>query len=159
MTKSIERAAEIGAIAHRVSTPGDYDRLIEAVGARHVVLIGEASHGTNDFYETRAELTKRLIAEKRFNVIAVEAAWPDALRVHRYEQSIGEDADAKAALSEFKRFPQWMWRNTVVVEFVEWLREWNQRHERSQVGFYGMDLYSLHASISSVLTYLDRVDP
>ena len=129
------------------------------IGDRQVVLIGEASHGTHDFYLTRANLTRRLIDEKGFRSLALEADWPDALRVHRYVQRTGGDANADAALGDFKRFPQWMWRNTVVLEFVEWLRQWNRAHENSQVGFYGMDLYSLHSSISEVLRYLDEVDP
>ena len=100
-----------------------------------------------------------MINEKGFRSLALEADWPDALRVHRYVQGTGGDANADAALGDFKRFPQWMWRNTVVLEFVEWLRQWNRAHENSQVGFYGMDLYSLHSSISEVLRYLDEVDP
>ncbi|HEX8678995.1 MAG TPA: erythromycin esterase family protein [Chthoniobacterales bacterium] len=153
------RAAQIADVAHRISSPAHYDRLIEAAGERRVVLIGEASHGTHEFYETRAELTKRLIAEKGFRCVAVEADWPDALRVHRYVSGDSEDADARSALGDFTRFPHWMWRNIVVLEFVEWLRTWNQGHERTQAGFYGMDLYNLHGSISDVLQYLEGVDP
>src|SRR3712207_4363467 len=92
------RAAHIADVAHRISSPADYERLLEAVGERHVVLIGEASHGTHEFYETRAELTKRLIEAKGFRAIAVEADWPDALRVHRYVAGESDDADANAAL-------------------------------------------------------------
>lgn len=153
------RAADVAEIARRISGPGDYDGIIEAIGNRHVVLIGEASHGTHEFYETRAELTKRLIEEKGFRVLALEADWPDALRVHRYIRGESDDRDADAALGDFKRFPQWMWRNTVVLDFVDWLRKWNTAHPRDQVGLYGMDLYSLHASIGAVLRYLDEVDP
>jgi erythromycin esterase-like protein len=152
-------AEAIAAEAHPISAPGDYAGLIEAIGARSVVLIGEASHGTHEFYEMRAELTKRLIVENGFRIVAVEADWPDALRVNRYVRGASADADARAALREFERFPRWMWRNTVVQEFVEWLREWSKAHPEEQAGFYGMDLYSLHASISGVLRYLDDVDP
>jgi erythromycin esterase-like protein len=159
VSKLARDAAEVAAIAHRVSSPGDYDELIEAIGDRHIVLIGEASHGTHEFYETRAELTKRLIAEKGFRAIAVEADWPDALRVNRFVRRPSDDADANAALGNFHRFPQWMWRNPVVLEFVDWLRRWNEAHEGTQVGFYGMDLYNLHGSISDVLQYLDGIDP
>ena len=154
-----ERAASLARSAHRISSPADYNGLIEAIGERHVVLIGEASHGTHEFYETRAELTKHLIAEKGFRAIAVEADWPDALRVHRYVSGDGEDHDANSALGDFNRFPQWMWRNTVVLEFVEWLRTWNQAQPEAKAGFYGMDLYNLHGSISDVLQYLEGVDP
>jgi erythromycin esterase-like protein len=158
--KALRSQAEaIAAVAHRVSAPGDYSGLLEAAAARSVVLIGEASHGTHEFYETRAELTKRLIVEKGFRLIAVEADWPDALRVNRYVRGDSADPDADAALGEFERFPRWMWRNSVVHEFIEWLRDWNRAHAQEQVGFYGMDLYSLHASISGVLRYLDDVDP
>jgi erythromycin esterase-like protein len=139
----------------------DYDALIDQIGAARVVLIGEASHGTHEFYQERAELTKRLIAEKGFNAVAVEADWPDAYRVNCYVRGNGSDQDSDAALSNFKRFPIWMWRNTVVRDFVEWLREHNlnQQRARPPVGFYGLDLYSLYSSIEAVLAYLDQVDP
>ena len=159
MTALAEEGARIAAVAHRVSCESDYEPLLEMIGDRQVVLIGEASHGTHDFYAMRSDLTRRLIDEKGFRSLALEADWPDALRVHRYVQGTGGDTKADAALGDFKRFPQWMWRNTVVLEFVEWLRQWNRAHENSQVGFYGMDLYSLHSSISEVLRYLDEVDP
>ncbi|HMJ66151.1 MAG TPA: erythromycin esterase family protein [Candidatus Binatia bacterium] len=125
------------------------------------MLIGEASHGTHEFYHARAEITKRLIVEKGFNAVAVEADWPDAYRVNRYVRGHSNDPDADRALSGFKRFPTWMWRNRVVVQFVEWLRQHNQdvREEDAKTGFYGLDLYSLNASIEAVLAYLDRVDP
>jgi|ERR1700674_1571936 len=159
MTTLAQEGARVAAVAHPVSSESDYEPLLKLIGDRRVVLIGEASHGTHDFYETRADLTKRLIGEKGFHSLALEADWPDALRVHRYVQGISDDPNADAALDDFKRFPQWMWRNTVVLEFVEWLRQWNRGHQKSQVGFYGMDLYSLHSSISEVLRYLDEVDP
>ena len=159
MTTLTQDAAHVAAVAHRVSAAADYDALVEAIGDRKIVLIGEASHGTHEFYQTRAELTQRLIAEKGFRVVLVEADWPDALRVNRYVRGRGDDRDADTALGAFTRFPRWMWRNTVVLEFVEWLERWNRAHERAQVGFYGMDLYNLHGSISGVLRYLDVADP
>lgn len=139
----------------------DYDALIEMAGAAQFVLIGEASHGTEEFYATRAELTKRLIQEKGFQAVVCEADWPDSFRVHRYVAGRGDDASADEALSDFRRFPAWMWRNRVVVDFVEWLRDWNRQQGKlhAPVGFYGMDLYSLHSSIEAVLKYLDKVDP
>jgi erythromycin esterase-like protein len=152
-------ARRIAEIAHSISSESDLEPLRRQAGECQVVLIGEASHGTHEFYQIRAEVTKQLITEDGFRSIAVEADWPDALRVHRYVQGVSGDANATAALEGFKRFPQWMWRNTVIVEFVEWLREWNRVHSDSQTGFYGMDLYSLHASIAEVLRYLDDVDP
>src|ERR1041384_1348421 len=138
----------------------DYDALLKLVGNRRLVLIGEASHGTHEFYFERAAITKRLILEKGFSIVAIEADWPDTARVHRYVRGTSFDANANEALSGFRRFPTWMWRNKVVLEFVEWLRGFNNRPDRKQapVGFYGMDLYSLHASIDAVLQYLDKVD-
>ena len=139
----------------------NYDALVNLIGDARVVLLGEASHGTHEFYFERAQISKRLIAEKNFTVLAIEADWPDASRVHRYVRGASADANANEALSSFRRFPAWMWRNTVVVEFVEWLREFNQRLDpkHAPAGFYGMDLYSLHASIDAVLNYLEKVDP
>src|SRR5206468_9224208 len=124
-------------------------------------LRGEYSHGTHEFYIELAQITKRLIAEKNFTVLAIEADWPDASRVHRYVRGSSYDANASEALSGFRRFPTWMWRNAVVLEFVEWLRDFNKSVDpkRAPVGFYGMDFYSLHASIEAVLRYLDKVDP
>ena len=137
----------------------DYDKLLELIGDARFVLIGEATHGTHEFYSERAAISKRLISEKGFSIIAIEADWPDSARVHRYALGL-PGASADAALSGFRRFPTWMWRNTVVVEFVEWLRAFNHGLDRKDaaVGFYGLDLYSLHASIESVLGYLDKVD-
>src|SRR5216110_4048874 len=140
--------------------PNDHDALLELIGDARVVLLGEASHGTHEFYFERAEITKRLIAEKDFTVVAIEADWPDASRVHRYVRGSSNDANASEALGGFRRFPTWMWRNTVVVEFVEWLRQFNKDvdSKRSPAGLYGMDLYSLHGSIDAVLNYLEKVD-
>jgi erythromycin esterase-like protein len=139
----------------------DYDSLLEFIGDARFVLIGEASHGTHEFYRERAQITKRLIREKGFNAIAVEADWPDAYRVDRYVRGVSDDIDAVEALAGFRRFPTWMWRNTVVVEFIEWLRAHNDAVAPggTKVGFYGLDLYSLHASMKAVLRYLERVDP
>jgi erythromycin esterase-like protein len=139
----------------------DFDALLSRVGDAPYALIGEASHGTHEFYRIRAEITKRLIVERGFSAVAVEADWPDAYRVNRYVRGGGDDSDAIEALSGFVRFPQWMWRNADVLDFVGWLRAFNEtRPEPDQrVGFYGLDLYSLHASIDAVLHYLRRVDP
>src|SRR2546421_780828 len=139
----------------------DYDNLLELIGEARIVLLGEASHVTHEFYFERAQITKRLIAEKNFTALAIEADWPDAARVHRYVRGASDDNSANEALSGFRRFPTWMWRNSVVVEFVEWLRKFNEDVDpkRAPAGFYGMDLYSLHGSIDAVLSYLDKVDP
>jgi erythromycin esterase-like protein len=141
-------------------TPADHSPLMDLVGDASFVLLGEASHGTYDFYRERAELTRRLITEKGFTAVAVEADWPDAYRVNRYVRGEGDDANADAALSGFERFPTWMWRNTVVLDFVDWLRSVNSTRAASErIGFFGLDLYSLFNSIEAVVDYLDRVDP
>lgn len=139
----------------------DFEPLLDMIGDAPFVLLGEASHGTQEFYRTRAELTKRLIAEKNFIAVAVEADWPDSYRVNRYVRGESNDANATRALSNFRRFPTWMWRNLEVVEFVEWLRDHNVAlpENKPKAGFYGLDLYSLNASINAVLNYLDKLDP
>src|SRR6185312_5136258 len=139
----------------------DYDPLMEMIGDATYVLLGEASHGTHEFYRTRAEITKRLIPEKGFSIVAWEADWPDALRVNRYVRGTGKDADAAEALRDFQRFPVWMWRNSDVVDFVGWLRSHNDSLKRNhpKVGIYGLDLYSLHRSMQSVIDYLDKTHP
>ena len=161
----LSRHDEAAAIALRGSAHAltgaakDYDPLLERIGNARFVLLGEASHGTCEFYRERAEITKRLITELSFTAVAVEADWPDAYRVNRYVRGLGNDMDAKEALSDFRRFPTWMWRNTEVVSFVEWLRDHNEvRRPAAKTGLYGLDLYSLHASIKAVLRYLERVD-
>src|SRR6266571_7059510 len=127
----------------------DYDPLLGLIGNASFCLLGEATHGTHEFYRERAEITKRLIKEKGFTAIAVEADWPDAFRVNRYVRGLSGDRNADEALGGFKRFPTWMWRNTVVLDFVEWLNDYNSSIPKStaKVGFYGLDLYSLYTSI------------
>jgi erythromycin esterase-like protein len=139
----------------------DYDPLIQQIGEARFVLIGEASHGTHEFYRERAQITKRLIQERGFTAVAVEADWPDAYRVNRYVQGEREDAEAVESLAGFKRFPIWMWRNADVLDFIGWLRSHNDALSFgvNKVGFYGLDLYSLHSSIEAVLGYLAKVDP
>ncbi|WP_066379518.1 MULTISPECIES: erythromycin esterase family protein [unclassified Anabaena] len=148
--------------AYRITgTKADYDPLLNMIGDARFVLIGEASHGTHEFYEQRAEITKRLIQEKGFTAVAIEADWPDTYRVNRYVQGVSEDFSPTEALSNFQRFPNWMWRNTDIMNFVNWLREYNDNlpQNATKVGFYGLDLYSMYASIEEVLNYLERVDP
>ena len=141
----------------------DHDPLLELVGDRRLVLLGEGSHGTHEFYQARFEITRRLVEEKGFDAVAVEGDWPDSDRVHRHvARRAGADPSADAALGGFGRFPRWMWRNHVARELVEWLRGYNaatNRRDGNAVGFHGLDLYSLHASIDEVLRYLEHVDP
>ncbi|CAF1658853.1 unnamed protein product [Adineta ricciae] len=152
--------------AHRLraNTPADYDPILAAIGDARVVMIGEASHGTHEFYVHRAEITKRLIQEKGFTIIACEADWPPAYQVNRWVKEMSSSSklkDANDALMDFTRFPVWMWRNTVVLDFISWLRTYNEskNENKSKVGFFGIDLYSLQSSREEVLNYLEKVDP
>jgi erythromycin esterase-like protein len=148
--------------AHIEPLPNDkqnYTSILKMTERARFALLGEASHGTHEFYQHRADITRRLITEQGVTAVAVEADWPDAWRVNRYVRGLPGDADAHAALSGFKRFPAWLWRNTVVLEFVEWLRTFNHGLQPAkQVGFYGLDLYSLYDSMKAVLDYLHQTD-
>lgn len=139
----------------------DYDPLLDFIGDARFVLIGDGSHGTHEFYRERAQITKRLIMEKEFSAVAVEADFPDANRLNRYVNGSDVDADAVEAMGNFERFPAWMWRNSDVLDFIGWLRAHNDelKEKETKTGFYGLDLYSLHASIDAVLTYLQKIDP
>lgn len=131
--------------------------LVERVGDARVVLIGEASHGTSEFYLLRADITKRLVEDKGFTIIAAEADWPDAARIDHYARH--RDATPSEWIA-FSRFPTWMWRNVEVRDFVDWLHEHNRSLEMNErAGFYGLDLYSLYNSARAVIDYLDDVDP
>ena len=137
----------------------DYDDVLEHVGDARFVLLGEATHGTHEFYQERARITERLIVERGFTAVALEADWPDAYRVNRYVQGQGDDGDAEESLRGFRRFPSWMWRNADFLDFVGWLRDYNQTVPAEQrAGVYGLDLYSLFSSIDAVVHYLERVD-
>lgn len=148
----------------------DYDSLIQAARGKKFVLLGEASHGTAEFYRIRAGITRRLIEEEGFDAVAVEADWPDAYRVNRFVSFVSDDTEANEALSDFERFPTWMWRNAEVLAFINWLRDYNERNRTRKdreslgsasesAGFYGLDLYSMTSSIEAVLAYLDKIDP
>ena len=137
----------------------NFGSLIERIGDSRLVLIGEATHGTSEFYRIRAEITKELIQRRRCRFVAIEADWPDAVRIDQYVRRLAPvDGHQWQA---FARFPTWMWRNREVLDFIEWLREYNLGIDDPQrrVGFYGLDLYSVFTSIRAVLDYLDRVDP
>jgi erythromycin esterase-like protein len=158
--------AKFASIAPRAAHPVDArNKAVVQLAARaaaraSIVLIGEASHGTQEFYEMRAAVTRELIEAHGFRAVALEADWPDTFRAHRYATGRSDDANADEALSDFRRFPRWMWRNDVMRDFVEWLAEFNRAQPVGEMaGVFGLDLYSLHASIEAVLAYLDRVDP
>jgi erythromycin esterase-like protein len=162
MTDAARAIEVVRVAAHRLTgAPEDFDPLLEVIGDARVVLLGEASHGTHEFYRVRAAITKTLIRDRGFDAVAAEADWPDAYRVNRYVRGRGGDADAVEALDGFRRFPQWMWRNADVLDFVGWLRTHNEALDgrREAAGFYGLDLYSLHASMGAVLDYLRLADP
>ncbi len=136
-------------------------QLVDAIDPdASIVLIGEATHGTHEFYRIRADLTRALITHRGFNLVAVEADWPDAYRANQWVRLHERDDTAEQALGDFTRFPRWMWRNREVVRFLRWLRSHNeQRGREDRTGFYGLDLYSLHTSMARVIEYLDKVDP
>lgn len=140
------------------------DNLMERIGDSRVVLLGESSHGTAEFYEMRARITKELIEKKGFTIITAEADWPDATHIHHYIH--GREQDALLQNKPFSRFPTWMWANQSMLEFTHWLHAYNTKIENAKtespaqkVGFYGLDLYSLYSSIEAVLDYLQQVDP
>jgi erythromycin esterase-like protein len=153
----------------------DYEAIIQAVQEKisvndkekMIVLMGEATHGTMEFYRCRAEITQRLIVEQGFDAVAIGADCPDASRVNRYVSGESDDRDADAALSNFERFPTWVWRNTEVQAFVQWLHHYNQTHRKDRgqrgqtetVGFYGLDCYNMTDSMGALLTHLDKTDP
>ena len=158
LVKAVRRSAHpLGGRSRRLRSPFGINRQCPLrVDWRRV------PNGTHEFYRERAQITKRLIQEKGFNAVAIEADWPDAYRVNRYIRGQGNDAEAVDALAGFRRFPTWMWRNADVLNFVGWLREHNESVRSGgapKVGFYGLDLYSLHASMAAVIEYLDKIDP
>ncbi len=161
MNGELSPAKIIGEKAIRLRDANDAsDALLAQIGDARFVLLGEASHGTAEFYQQRHAITKRLIVEKGFTAVAVEADFPDAYRVNRFVRNLSEDQTANDALKNFNRFPLWMWRNLEILNFVEWLRGHNDGLPQTQkIGFYGLDLYSLHGSIEAVLSYLQKVDP
>ncbi|HSJ25061.1 MAG TPA: protein-L-isoaspartate(D-aspartate) O-methyltransferase [Longimicrobiales bacterium] len=153
-----ERMAAAAEVFDDVAS-ADLDGLLRRIGGARLVLIGEASHGTSEFYRMRARITQELIERHGFDFVAVEADWPDAAEVDAYVRHVPE---RRPHVKPFQRFPRWMWANTDVMEFVHWLRRHNDEHgdhPDRRVGFHGLDLYSMHTSIESVLRYLDDVDP
>jgi erythromycin esterase-like protein len=145
--------------AHRLGDgPRDFDPLLRLARSRTLVLLGEATHGTHEFYDMRAQITRRLIEEQAFDAVVVEGDWPDVLQLNDFAQGRGSTLDD--AFSEFRRFPTWLWCNRPVQDFIAWLRQHNEgRPPEARAGFYGMDLYSLYRSADAVVDYLETVDP
>jgi erythromycin esterase-like protein len=160
--ENLQSQRALAEAAHRLTLiEEDLDPLIDLAGDAVFVLLGEASHGTHEFYSTRTEITRRLIKEKGFQAVAVEADWPDAYRVNRYVRGRTADTGPAQALSGFTRFPVWMWRNRDVEILAAWLRHYNDSRPQHtpQVGFYGLDLYSMNRSRAEVVAYLSKIDP
>jgi erythromycin esterase len=152
-------AEEVRQLAHPLNTKEDLAPLIERIGDAHFVLLGEASHGTAEYYLWRARLSSRLIAEKGFRFVAVEGDWPDCYRVNRYVKGYSEAGeDAREVLHAFKRWPTWMWANWEIIAFTEWMREFN-KNKSTKAGFYGLDVYSLWESMAAIIKYLENKDP
>jgi erythromycin esterase-like protein len=151
----------IADLALPLNDANDLDPLLERIGPARYVLLGEASHGTADYYDWRRRLSERLIAEKGFNFIAVEGDWPDCYRVNRYVKGRPNSGDsAQQVLHEFNRWPTWMWANEEVVELTEWLRSHNDSlPEEQKAGFFGLDVYSLWESMDAVMHYLQTTAP
>jgi erythromycin esterase len=152
---------QIKEASYPLATDADLDKLINDIGKARFVLLGEASHGTHEYYTWRARLTKRLITEKKFSMIGVEGDWPDCYRLNRYIKGYQDSGNsAKEVLSEFNRWPTWMWANWETVAFAEWLRKYNDtKSSNKRISFYGLDVYSLWESMESIFLYLDKKDP
>ncbi len=138
----------------------DFDSVLSFIADASIVLMGEASHGTHEFYNARATMAKRLIVEKNFRTIAIEGDFPDVYRINRYINFQGDDTSARESLEDFKRFPLWMWRNEEMLSFIQWLRNYNKAQpSEERVSIYGLDLYSLYTSIKIVIDQLQKIDP
>jgi erythromycin esterase len=156
-----ELVTRVRELALPLRTPDDLDPLLRRIGAARYVLLGEASHGTSEYYTWRMRLSQRLIREKGFSFIAVEGDWPDCYRVNRYVKGLPDSGEtARDVLHAFERWPTWMWANEEVADLVEWMRDHNNGlPNEKKVGFYGLDVYSLWESLYAILSYLKRVDP
>ncbi len=146
---------------HLMETSGDLKELIENIGNAKYVLLGEASHGTHEFYLWRAIITKKLIAEKGFSFVGVEGDWPDCYEMNRYVKGYSDAGNSAYNLAKhFNRWPTWMWANWEVIEFIDWLRQYNEEKDpkTKAVGFYGLDVYSLGESLEAILEYLKKTD-
>jgi erythromycin esterase-like protein len=158
-TNTIARSVSKRALP--LETERDLDPLIKRIGDARYVLLGEATHGTSEFYQWRAALSRRLIEERGFSFVAVEGDWPDCYRVNRYAKGYPDSGEsARDVLHAFERWPTWMWANREVTEFTEWLRDYNRhRGAPRQAGFYGLDVYSLWESMHAVVGDLEAIDP
>jgi erythromycin esterase len=156
-----DRVAEIRSLARPLAGPADLDALVERLGRVRLACLGEASHGTGEYYRWRAELSRRLIVEQGFTWIGVEGDWPDCWRINRWVRGLdAQDLDARGLLAGFERWPTWMWANREVADFLDWLHAWNHdRPEHDRVGFYGLDVYSLWDSLRATMGWLETHAP
>ena len=154
-------ADEVDRHAHGLRDASDLDPLMERIGDARIVMLGEATHGTSEYYTWRSRVSQRLIREKGFSFIAVEGDWPDCYRVNRYVKGYANGGDsAHEVLHAFARWPTWMWANWEVVALAEWLRKHNDGlAEEREVGFYGLDVYSLWESLAAIMRYLEKTEP
>jgi erythromycin esterase len=161
ITHSSDLATQIKGASHKLETEDDLDLLLSEIGNSRYVLLGEASHGTHEYYTWRAKLSKRLIREKGFSMIAVEGDWPDCYRLNRYVKGYHESGkSAKDVLQAFNRWPTWMWANWEIAALAEWLRDHNKNIPAGKkVGFYGLDVYSLWESMEAIFDFLKQKDP
>jgi erythromycin esterase-like protein len=151
---------DVRALARPLRDPGDLDPLLDRVGAARTVLLGEASHGTHEYYAWRTAITRRLVEELGFSFVAVEGDWPDCHRVHRAVTLAARDADPREALRGYERWPTWMWANEEVADLTRWLREHNAGVDpEARIGFHGLDVYSLWDSLRAILGYLEEHEP
>ena len=152
---------EVRNLARPLRDPTDLDPLMARIGDARVVLLGEASHGTHEYYTWRTAITRRLVEEKGFSFVAVEGDWPDCYRLNRFVKAYpGTPEKAADALETFRRWPTWMWANEEVKHLVDWLRGYNDgQPDARKVGFYGLDVYSLWDSLHEVMGYLRKKDP
>lgn len=152
---------QIRSKSYSLKSVADLDPLMKQIDDARIVMLGEASHGTHEFYTWRTLISQRLIREKGFNFIAVEGDWPDCYRVNRYVKNYADSGkNAQDVLREFNRWPTWMWANWEIIALAEWMREYNKSFPlNKKAGFYGLDVYSLWESMEAIMGYLKRVDP
>jgi erythromycin esterase-like protein len=151
---SLSASASLARLVRPIHGEYELDQLLDLVGQARIIVLGAASYGTHEHYDVRASLTRKLINERGFGGVVIEADWPDALRVDRYVRELGDDDDAASALALFDHFPAWAWRNDDVERFIDWLRYYNYAR-RDKVGFYGLDLYGLNATLRAMRTHGD----
>lgn len=156
---STQHSKKASDFLHPLHSKNDLDPLLDRIGDAQYVLLGEASHGTHEYYTWRAQISKRLIEEKGFSFIAVEGDWPDCFKINKWIKD-GHSQEVQSVLHEFNRWPTWMWANWEIAAFADWLRDYNQHHlKEDNIGFYGLDVYSLWESMEIIMKYLEKEDP